>query len=791
MFVKEKFLETLEISLRLDFGTTLEKASEMEKYLSLSRAIMSYVAKQWADTKRAYENGRQAYYFSAEFLVGRSLGNNLINLCIYDEIKEILDELNIDLDTMEELEEDAGLGNGGLGRLAACFMESAATLELPLQGYGVRYKEGLFKQKFVRGFQYEQGDDWTGKGDPWSIRRESLSQIVKFRDFSVKAIPYDMPIIGYDTKNINTLRLWQSEAVDEFDFQKFNEFKFDEAVAAKNRAEDITRVLYPNDHERKGKILRFMQQYFFTSASIKDMIDNYRRVHGSLEGFAKNTRIQLNDTHPVIAIAELMRLLYDEERYRWDYCFEMAQEIFSYTNHTILKEALEAWDIDIVQEVCPRNFEIIQMIDHHFISVLQSKGYEKSEIDKMKIISGNSVRMAHLGIVASHTVNGVAQLHTEILKEQELRDWYELYPDKFQNKTNGITPRRWLDYSNKRLSAWITNLLGSKDWIKDLDRLVELKKFADDENKLKELLEIKQKNKRDLAAYISKHEGIIIDPESIFDIQVKRIHEYKRQLLNALHIVYLYQKLKENPDYDMVPRTFIFGGKAAPGYFRAKAIIKFINEIARVVNSDPEVNGKLKVVFVTNYRVSYGERLFSAADISEQISTAGKEASGTGNMKFMLNGTPTIGTYDGANVEIVQEAGRENNFIFGATVEELNEIRHKYNPMDLYRDDETIRQVVDSLMSPLFNDENTFMLLDIYNAITRGSDWEKADAYFILHDFADYVKAQQEVDKIYRDRNKWAKMCLMNIAGSGKFSSDRTINDYAKEIWGISPAKVD
>lgn len=790
MFDKEKFLETLKLSLRLDFGTSLELADPLEKYLSLSRTVMSHISDDWQKTKEAYEGDRQAFYFSAEFLLGRSLGNNLINLAIYDEVKELMDELDVDLNQLEELEEDAGLGNGGLGRLAACFMESAATLNLPLQGYGVRYREGLFKQRFVDGFQVEEGDNWTKYGDPWSIRRESEAQIIEFRDFKVKAVPYDVPIIGYGTRNINTLRLWQSEAINDFDFQKFNEFKFDEAVEAKNRSEDITRVLYPNDNQREGKVLRFMQQYFFTSASIKDMVRNYKRVHGSLKDFAKNTRIQLNDTHPVIAIPELIRIFYDEEKMHWDDCLDMVTEIFSYTNHTILQEALESWGIDIVQEVCPRNFEIIQMIDHHFNIYLQGKNYSKEKIDEMKIIQGNQVEMAHLGIVGSHTVNGVAELHTSILKEDVLKDWYELWPERFQNKTNGITPRRWLVYSNRKLSALITELLGNEDWITDLGQLKKLEDFVDDEEVLKRINDIKLDNKKRLADYIKKNEGIEIDPHSIFDIQIKRIHEYKRQLLNAFHIVHLYHKLKTDPDFDMVPRTFIFGGKAAPGYFRAKSIIKFINEIGRIINNDCEICDRIKVVFVENYRVSYAEKLFSAADISEQISTAGKEASGTGNMKFMLNATPTIGTYDGANVEIVEEAGEENNFIFGASVEELESLKDHYDPMKIYMENKDVKRVVDSLMSPQLNDDHTFMLLDIYNGITRGNDWETPDAYFVLKDFESYVEAQREVEQAYQNPKSWARKCLINLANSGKFSSDRTISDYARDIWHIEPKQM-
>lgn len=788
-FSKEKFVQYLDMSLRLDFGTNWDNASDLEKYLAVSRAVMSFVAAPWAMTKQKYQKGRQAYYLSAEFLVGRSLGNNLINLAIYDEVEELLDEMGANLNLLEEWEEDAGLGNGGLGRLAACFMESAATLNLPVTGYGVRYKEGLFKQQFVDGFQFETGDNWTRFGDPWSIRRESESQVVEFRDFAVKAVPYDMPIVGYGTDNVNTLRLWQAEAIDDFDFQKFNNYQFDEAVAAKNRAEDITRVLYPNDHDDKGKLLRFMQQYFFTSASIKDILKRHKEVHGSYEGLAETIRIQLNDTHPVIAIPELIRLLYDEARYRWDYCMEIAQQVFSYTNHTILQEAMETWSVDIVQEVCPRNFEIIRMIDHYLISELRRRGYDEGYIDRMKIVKDDTIHMAHLGIAMSHAVNGVAWLHTEILKHDVLKDWYELFPEKFQNKTNGITPRRWLVYANRPLAAMITELLGDDKWITDLDRLEGLRAFADDEAVLRRLIAIKQDNKQRLAAYMKEKEGVEVDPNSIFDVQIKRIHEYKRQLLNALHIIYLYQRLKSDPQFDMYPRTFIFGGKAAPGYFRAKAIIKLINELAHLINNDPAVASKLKVVFVENYCVSYAEKLFSAADVSEQISTAGKEASGTGNMKFMLNATPTLGTYDGANVEIVEAAGRENNFIFGATVEELDTLRDHYDPMAIYREDPIIHDALDLLMSSELNDNHSFMLLDIYNSLINGNG-EHPDTYFVLHDFRAYLEAQKDVERAYRDELGWARKCLLNLASVGRFSSDRTIQDYANDIWCIHPAKV-
>ncbi len=789
MFNKEQFLNTYHMSLKLNFGKEHHEASDLERYKALSTTIMGLISNDWNETRKLYQNKKHAYYFSAEFLIGRSLKNNLMNLLIDDEVSEVFKELNVNLDDLEELEEDAALGNGGLGRLAACFMESAATLDLPLTGYGVRYSEGLLKQSFVDGFQVESGDNWTKCGDPWSIRKESEAQIVEFKNLEVKAVPYDLPIIGYDTRNVNTLRLWQSEPITEFDFQKFNEFKYNESVEDKNRAEDITRVLYPNDEQRVGKVLRLRQQYFFCSASIKDIIRKYIKNNGNLDYFEDNTRIQLNDTHPVIGIPEFIRLMMDVHGKTFEDSIKMSRKIFSYTNHTILQEALEKWDESIVEDTSPRNLEIIRKIDDYLLSDLSSKGVPNFEIEEMRIIKNNQVRMANLGIYLSHAVNGVAQLHTNILKKDVLKVWNKNYPDKIINKTNGITPRRWLVQSNKELTEFITELLGSKEWIKDLSLLTDLERYADDENVLNRLNEIKSIKKAQLADYIFKNEGIQIDPNSIFDVQVKRIHEYKRQLLNAFHVVYLYYRLKENPNLDILPRTFIFGGKAAPGYFRAKSIIKYINEIAKVVNNDMEIKGKIKVVFVQNYRVTYGEKIFPAADISEQISTAGKEASGTGNMKFMLNATPTIGTYDGANVEIVGEAGYENNFIFGARVEELQTIKDDYQAMEYYLNDDELRKVVDSLMSGEFKDNDTFMLLDIYNGLLRQGN--KSDTYFVLKDFRSYVDMQREVDRSYRDRLGWAKKSLMNLANVGKFSSDRTIQEYADEIWEISSIKLD
>ncbi|SNS12006.1 maltodextrin phosphorylase [Anaerovirgula multivorans] len=790
MFDREKFKESVIRNLKIEFGKTLEKSNKHEKYYGVSKAIMEQIIDHWNRTEETYKKGKQAYYLSAEFLMGRALGNNLLNLGIQDEIEKSLKDLGIDVNMIEEIEEDAGLGNGGLGRLAACFLDSCATMNLPVVGYGLRYRYGIFKQKFVDGYQVEEGDHWLKYGDPWSIRRAEDIVMVEFADEEVKAVPYDTPIIGYKTKNVNTLRLWQAEALEDFDFNLFNEQRYDEAVREKNRAEDISRVLYPNDSKREGQILRLKQQYFFVSASLQDMVKKYKeRIEEGFEVFSQYHAVQLNDTHPVVAIPELMRLLIDQEGLTWEKAWEIAKKTFAYTNHTIMAEALEKWDIDLYEEFLPRVYEIIVKIHKQFIEELKRKNYTKEIMNKVQIISDHSIHMAWLAIYGSHTINGVAELHTEILKNQELKDWYDLYPHKFQNKTNGITFRRWLALSNKELTQLITELLETEEWITDSNRMKELEKYAENEVVLKKFLQIKLLKKKELAAYIYKKEGIEINTDSIFDIQIKRLHEYKRQLLNALYIVDLYYRLKENPAIDIVPRTFVFGAKAAPGYVRAKAIIKYINEIARMINHDEEVKGKIQVVFVTNYNVSYGEKLFSAADVSQQISTAGKEASGTGNMKFMLNGTPTLGTYDGANVEIVQEAGKENNFIFGARVEELEVIKDSYHPKEYYEKVPGLKRAVDTLMNGTFDDGGTGMFEELYNALLEGSDWHQADNYFLLRDFEEYREAQQRVDRAYRDRLGWARKCWINLANAGKFSSDRTIEEYAKEIWNIEPPK--
>lgn len=788
---RKQFIENFKSNLEHKYVKSFEDSTKFEKYHALSETIMDMISKDWLETNKKNRTERNAFYFSAEFLIGRSLGNNLLNLGIIDEVKEILKDLDIDFDEIEDEEDDAALGNGGLGRLAACFMESGATEGLNLHGYGVRYSQGIFKQRFENGFQLEEGDSWVARGDFWSLRKESESQIVNFRNFKVKAVPYDVPVVGYKNGVVNTLRLWQSEAIknDGFDFQDFNDFRYDESVSEKNRAEDITRVLYPNDNIRQGKLLRLLQQYFFVSASLQEIVQKYKRLHPEDKNFSQFHKyhiFQLNDTHPVIAIPELIRILLDEENLSWDDAFGLATKVFAFTNHTVLQEALEKWNLDLIHEVSPRAVDIIKEIDKRLLESLQEKGYSLEEMEPYRIVKNEMVEMAFLATYVSTSINGVAELHTIILKKETLNQWFKLYPEKFNNKTNGVTPRRWLQYSNPQLTAYIDKLLKSEDWKHDMTKLKGLEKFADDVKVLDKLNEIKFEKKVQLAKYIKKYEGIEINPNSIFDIQIKRLHEYKRQLLNALHILHLYYELKANPSLDMHPVTFIFGAKAAPGYFRAKGIIKFINEISKLINNDPEINGKIKVVFIQNYRVSYAEKLFPAADVSEQISTAGKEASGTGNMKFMMNGTPTLGTMDGANVEIFREAGLENNFLFGRTEEEINELAYTYNPINIYNSDERVKKVVDALIKEeRISDEGTNHFLDIYNSLIDPKDGNRADVYYLLEDFASYVEAHKRVDEAYRDRRGYARKGLINIANSGLFSSDRTIKQYAEEIWKI------
>ena len=800
--------------LRRQYGKTLEEAHEFELYNAISKVALDYAMEKWYNTKKTYakKQVKQMYYFSAEFLMGRFLGNNLINLQINEVIKETLNELGVDINKIEDREMDAGLGNGGLGRLAACFLDSLATLALPGHGYGLRYKYGMFEQKIENGFQMEYPDDWTKYGDPWSIKRMDRVFEVKFggqievhRDEfgkeyfkrvnteTVHAVPYDVPVIGYGNDTVNTLRLWEARSPEGFDLKLFNDQTYLQASAKAVQAEDISRVLYPNDTEKDGKQLRLKQQFFFTSASLQDIIRRYKSVFGNdFSKFAEKVAIQLNDTHPVVAIPELMRIFLDKEKLGWDESWNICKNVFAYTNHTILSEALEKWDISLFQPLLPRIYQIIEEINRRFVAELQQKyPGDWERINKMSIIGDGQVRMAWLAIVGSHKVNGVAALHTEILKNSELREWNELYPEKFLNKTNGITQRRWLLKANPELAALITELIGDK-WITDLYELKKLEQYLDDDNVLNRIAEIKLHNKEKLAKYIKDTTGIEVNPHSIFDIQVKRLHEYKRQLLNVLHIMDLYNRLKENPYLDVEPRTFIFGAKSAAGYRRAKGIIKLINAVAEKVNNDTEINGKIKVVFLENYRVSLAEKIFPSADVSEQISTASKEASGTGNMKFMLNGALTLGTMDGANVEIVEEVGNENAFIFGLSAQEVENYQANggYNPFDEYNNVEGLKKVVDQLGDGTYDDNHTGIFRELQNSLLYGVDGSRPDVYFLLKDFASYREAQDRLQNQFKDKREWARKALKNIANAGKFSSDRTITEYAKEIWNIEPVEI-
>ena len=812
---KAELKDSILRELRRQYGKTLEEAHEFELYNAVSKVALDYAMEKWYNTKKTYakKQVKQTYYFSAEFLMGRFMGNNLINLQINDIIKETLNELGVDINKIEDHEMDAGLGNGGLGRLAACFLDSLATLALPGHGYGLRYKYGMFEQKIENGFQVEYPDDWTKYGDPWSIKRMDRVFEVKFggqievhRDEfgkeyfkrvnteTVHAVAYDVPVIGYGNDTVNTLRLWEARSPEGFDLKLFNDQTYLQASAKAVQAEDISRVLYPNDTEKDGKLLRLKQQFFFTSASLQDIIRRYKSIFGNdFSKFAEKVAIQLNDTHPVVAIPELMRIFLDKEKLGWDEAWNICKNVFAYTNHTILSEALEKWDIPLFQPLLPRIYQIIEEINRRFVAELQEKyPGDWERINKMSIIGNGQVRMAWLAIVGSHKVNGVAELHTEILKNTELKEWNELYPEKFLNETNGITQRRWLLKSNPELAALITELIGDK-WITDLYELKKLEQYLDDDNVLNRVSEIKQHNKEKLAKYIKDTTGIEVDPHSIFDIQVKRLHEYKRQLLNVLHIMDLYNKLKENPYLDVEPRTFIFGAKSAAGYRRAKGIIKLINAVTEKVNNDSEINGKIKVVFLENYRVSLAEKIFPSADVSEQISTASKEASGTGNMKFMLNGALTLGTMDGANVEIVEEVGIENAFIFGLSAQEVENYQERggYNPFDEYNNVEGLKKVIDQLADGTYDDNHTGIFKELQNSLLYGVDGSRPDVYFLLKDFASYREAQDRLQKQFKDKREWTRKALKNIANAGKFSSDRTIAEYAKEIWNIEPVEVE
>ena len=759
-----------------------------EIHNALGNAVMEYASENWQKSKNAHLNSRRACYFSMEFLVGRAVFNNLLCLGIYDETEAVLNEMGKSLSELEEIE-DAALGNGGLGRLAACFLDSAASLDLPLDGYGIRYKYGLFKQGIENGFQTETADNWTKYGDPWSVRHDEETVEVKFNGQTVKAVPYDMPIFGCKTNHISTLRLWQSEAVNEFDFNLFNQQKYTEASLEKNSAEDISRVLYPNDDTREGKKLRLKQQYFFCSASLQDITKKHFDRFGSLDNISDSITIQLNDTQPVISIPEFIRILVNSGM-EFERAFAITKKVFNYTNHTVMPEALEKWECGLVEELLPEVYSIILQINEKLIAEMFAKEKTSEEIEKIKIVRNGLVNMADMAVYCSSYVNGVAEIHTEILKDTVLADWYKLYPERFQNKTNGITQRRWLALCNKELSDLITELLGSDKWITNLDELKKLSGYAEDEEVINRFMNIKKNNKKALADYIQKNEGITIDPHSIFDIQIKRLHEYKRQLLNAFSILYIYFGIKSGEIINMNPVTFIFGAKSAPGYRRAKGIIKFINEIAKLVDNDEEVSRYVKVVFVSNYNVSYAEKLIPAADVSEQISTAGTEASGTGNMKLMLNGAVTLGTYDGANIEIVQEAGEENNYIFGARVEELKEIMPEYNSRKILSENPRIRQVVQTLIDGTVSDGGTGYFRELYFSLTDGASWHSPDNYYLLGDLENYIDVKLKCIGDFGNKKLIGKKMWLNMCNAGKFSSDRTINDYAENIWHIGKVEI-
>ena len=751
---------------------------------------------------------------SMEFLLGRALGNNLINMTAYKEVKEALEEMGLNLNELEDQEPDPALGNGGLGRLAACFLDSLASLGYAAYGCGIRYRYGMFKQKIKDGYQEEKPDNWLKNGNPFELRRPEYAKEVRFGGNirveyddktgdirfkqenyeSVLAVPYDYPIVGYDNHIVNTLRIWDAEPIVDFQLDSFDRGDYHKAVEQQNLAKTIVEVLYPNDNHYAGKELRLKQQYFFVSASLQAALEKYKKNHDDIHKLPEKMTIQMNDTHPTLAVAELMRLLLDEEGLGWDEAWEITTKTCAYTNHTIMAEALEKWPIDLFSRLLPRVYQIIQEIDRRFVAKIREMypGNEE-KVAKMQILRDGQVKMAHLAIVAGYSVNGVARLHTEILKKQELRDFYEMMPQKFNNKTNGITQRRFLMHGNPLLADWVTDKLGTKDWITDLSLMSGLKKWVDDEEALKEFMSIKYENKVRLAKYIKEHNGIEVDPRSIFDVQVKRLHEYKRQFLNILHVMYLYNEIKEHPEISFYPRTFIFGAKASAGYIRAKQIIKLINSVADVVNNDRSINGKLKVVFIEDYRVSNAEIIFAAADVSEQISTASKEASGTGNMKFMLNGAPTLGTMDGANVEIVEEVGAENAFIFGLSSDEVINYENNggYNPMDIYNSDADIRRVVNQLVDGTYSQGDKEMYRDLYNSLLTAQGGSKADTYFILKDFRSYADTQKKVEEAYRDKDRWAKMALLNTASCGKFSSDRTIQEYVDDIWHLDKVTVE
>ena len=800
-FDKEKFKKELESNVRMLFRRKLEEATPQQIYQAVAYSVKDDIIDNWIETHKAYEkqDKKMVYYMSMEFLMGRALGNNMINLLCYDDVRETLEELGLDLNLIEDQEPDAALGNGGLGRLAACFLDSLATLGYPAYGCGIRYRYGMFKQKIENGYQVEVPDNWLKYGNPFEIKRDEYAVEVKFGGYvdvemhngrqkfvqkgyqSVRAVPYDMPIVGYGNHIVNTLRIWDAEAINNFNLDSFDKGEYQKAVEQENLARTICEVLYPNDNHMAGKELRLKQQYFFISASVQRAIAKYKETHNDIRKFHEKVTFQLNDTHPTVAVAELMRILVDEEGLEWDEAWEITRKTCAYTNHTIMAEALEKWPIELFSRLLPRVYQIVEEINRRFVIEIQNKyPGDQEKIRKMAILYDGQVRMAHLAIAGSYSVNGVARLHTDILKKRELKDFYEMMPEKFNNKTNGITQRRFLLHGNPLLASWVTDKIGD-DWITNLDHLKHLKVYVDDEKCQQEFMNIKYQNKVRLAKYIKEHNGIDVDPRSIFDCQVKRLHEYKRQLMNILHVMYLYNEIKAHPDMDIVPRTFIFGAKAAAGYYTAKLTIKLINAVADKINNDPSINGKIKVVFIEDYRVSNAELIFAAADVSEQISTASKEASGTGNMKFMLNGALTLGTMDGANVEIVEEVGKENAFIFGLSADQVMEYEKNgnYNPRDVYNNNQDVRQVLTQLVNGFYSPENPELFRALYDALLE------KDTYFTLLDFDSYKEAHNRIDAAYRDEEHWARTAMLQTASAGKFSSDRTIEEYAKEMWHL------
>ena len=814
-FEKDVFKRDVRNNVKTLFRKEVEEATPQQLFQAVSYAVKEAIIDDWLATQKQYEKDdpKTVYYMSMEFLLGRALGNNLINMTAYKEVKEALEEMGIDLNVIEDQEPDPALGNGGLGRLAACFLDSLATLGYPAYGCGIRYRYGMFKQKIRDGYQVEAPDNWLKDGNPFELRRPEYAKEVRFGGNirveydetgkthfvqenyeSVMAIPYDYPIVGYGNHIVNTLRIWDAEAIVDFQLDSFDRGDYHKAVEQENLAKNIVEVLYPNDNHIAGKELRLKQQYFFVSASIQAAITKFKKKHGDISKLPEKVTFQMNDTHPTVAVAELMRILLDEENLGWNEAWDITTKCCAYTNHTIMAEALEKWPIELFSRLLPRIYQIIQEIDRRFIAQVRAQypGNEE-KVKKMAILMDGQVKMAHLAIVAGYSVNGVAKLHTEILKNQELKDFYQMMPEKFNNKTNGITQRRFLMHANPLLADWVTEKLGTKEWITDLSKMSGLKEWLDDEEALKEFMTIKFKNKERLAAYIKEHNGVEVDPRSIFDVQVKRLHEYKRQLLNILHVMYLYNQIKEHPEMSFYPKTYIFGAKASAGYIRAKEIIKLINSVADVINNDRSINGKLKVVFIEDYRVSNAELIFAAADISEQISTASKEASGTGNMKFMMNGAPTLGTMDGANVEIVDEVGIDNAFIFGLSADEVINYEQNggYNPYDLYNNDPDIHRVVDQLVDGTYSNGDTEMYRDLYNSLLNNQGGSRADMYFILKDFRSYADAQARAMEAYKDKEKWAKMALKNTACCGKFSADRTIQEYVDDIWHLDHVVID